>query len=152
MRTPTRRQGQLGSVSASHHRQCTQQAQHADACEDASDVGTGAGCCFGSRVGGAGVEDVAVAGGVAELGVEGVDGVGVADGVGTVEGVGVTGGVSVGGFALHEAFWRRVAGVSDPRVVQFPLWVLVGSRRGISESRVSGNFACNSLESVSNYE
>ena len=26
----------------------------------------------------------------------------------------------VGGFALHEAFWRRVAGVSDPRVVQFP--------------------------------
>ena len=26
----------------------------------------------------------------------------------------------LGGFALHEAFWRRVAGVSDPRVVQFP--------------------------------
>ena len=25
-----------------------------------------------------------------------------------------------GGFALHEAFWRRVVGVSDPRVVQFP--------------------------------
>ena len=25
-----------------------------------------------------------------------------------------------GGFALHEAFLRRVAGVSDPRVVQFP--------------------------------
>ena len=25
-----------------------------------------------------------------------------------------------GGFALHEAFGRRVAGVSDPRVVQFP--------------------------------
>ena len=25
-----------------------------------------------------------------------------------------------GGFALHEAFSRRVAGVSDPRVVQFP--------------------------------
>ena len=25
-----------------------------------------------------------------------------------------------GGFALHEAFWRRVAGVSNPRVVQFP--------------------------------
>ena len=25
-----------------------------------------------------------------------------------------------GGFALHEAFWRRVADVSDPRVVQFP--------------------------------
>ena len=28
--------------------------------------------------------------------------------------------VAVGGFALHEAFLRRVAGVSDPRVVQFP--------------------------------
>ena len=28
--------------------------------------------------------------------------------------------VTGGGFALHEAFWRRVAGVSDPRVVQFP--------------------------------
>ena len=27
---------------------------------------------------------------------------------------------SVGGFALHEAFLRRVASVSDPRVVQFP--------------------------------
>ena len=25
-----------------------------------------------------------------------------------------------GGFALYEAFWRCVAGVSDPRVVQFP--------------------------------
>ena len=25
-----------------------------------------------------------------------------------------------GGFALHEAFLRRVASVSDPRVVQFP--------------------------------
>ena len=28
--------------------------------------------------------------------------------------------VAMGGFALHEAFWRRVADVSDPRVVQFP--------------------------------
>lgn len=112
MRTPTRRQGQLGSVLASHHRQCTQQAQHADACEDASDVGTGAGCCFGLRAGGAGVEDVAVAGGVAELGVEGVDGVGVADGVGTVEGVGVTGGVSVGGLrdTKHSAACHRRVG------------------------------------------
>ena len=27
---------------------------------------------------------------------------------------------AMGGFALHEAFLRRVAGVSDPRVVQFP--------------------------------
>lgn len=78
MRTLTRRLGRSGSVSASRHRQCTQQAQHAD-------------------------------------------GDGVTDGVGTVEGVGVTGGVSVGGFSLHEAFWRRVIGVSDPRVVQFPL-------------------------------
>ena len=25
-----------------------------------------------------------------------------------------------GGFALHEALWRRVVGVSDPHVVQFP--------------------------------
>ena len=25
------------------------------------------------------------------------------------------------GFSLHEVFWRRVIGVSDPRVVQFPL-------------------------------
>ena len=28
--------------------------------------------------------------------------------------------MAVGGFALHEAFSRRVAGVSGPRVVQFP--------------------------------
>ena len=27
---------------------------------------------------------------------------------------------SGGGFALHEALWRRVAGVSEPHVVQFP--------------------------------
>ena len=27
---------------------------------------------------------------------------------------------AMGGFALHEAFLRRVASVSDPRVVQFP--------------------------------
>lgn len=54
--------------------------------------------CFGLGVGGAGVEGVAVARGVAELGVDGVDGVGVADGVGSVEGVCVTGGVSVGDF------------------------------------------------------
>ena len=26
----------------------------------------------------------------------------------------------VGGFALHEAFWARVIGVSEPHVVQFP--------------------------------
>ena len=25
-----------------------------------------------------------------------------------------------GGFALHEALWRRIVGVSDPHVVQFP--------------------------------
>lgn len=52
--------------------------------------------CFGLGVGGAGVEGVAAARGVAELGVEGVDGVGVADGVGSAEGVDVTGGVSIG--------------------------------------------------------
>ena len=49
--------------------------------------------CFGVGVDGAGG---GVAGGVAELGVEGVDGVGVADGVGSAEGVDVTGGVSIG--------------------------------------------------------
>ena len=27
---------------------------------------------------------------------------------------------AMGGFALHDALLRRVAGVSDPRVVQFP--------------------------------
>ena len=27
---------------------------------------------------------------------------------------------SGGGFALHEAFWARVIGVSEPHVVQFP--------------------------------
>lgn len=54
--------------------------------------------CFGLGVGGAGDEGIAVARGVAELGVEGADGVGVADGVGLAEGVGVTGGVSVGDF------------------------------------------------------
>ena len=48
--------------------------------------------CFGLGVGGAGVEGVAVARGVAELGVDGVDGVGVADSVGSAEGVGVTAG------------------------------------------------------------
>lgn len=52
--------------------------------------------CFGLGAGGTGVEGVAVARGVAELGVEGVDGVGVADGVGSAEGVDVTGGVSIG--------------------------------------------------------
>jgi len=65
--------------------------------------------CFGVGVDGAGG---GVAGGVAELGVEGVDGVGVADGVGTAEGVGVTGGASIGGFAALGTGCRRVAGVS----------------------------------------
>lgn len=41
--------------------------------------------------------------------------------------------VVIGGFALHEALWRRVVGVSAPRVVQFPpSWLS------------STNFACNS--------
>ena len=39
-----------------------------------------------------------------------------------------------GGFALHEAFWRRVAGVSDPRVVQFP-------RLAAARPRVEGGVA-----------
>ena len=34
--------------------------------------------------------------------------------------------VAMGGFALHEAFLRRVAGVSDPRVVQFPRLAAMG--------------------------
>ena len=36
--------------------------------------------------------------------------------------------VAMGGFALHEAFSRRVAGVSNPRVVQFPRLVTARSR------------------------
>ena len=41
--------------------------------------------------------------------------------------------VVIRGFALHEALWRRVVGVSTPRVVQFPpSWLS------------STNFACNS--------
>ena len=39
MCTFTRRAGRSGSVSASHHRQRTQQAQHADVREDTSHVG-----------------------------------------------------------------------------------------------------------------
>ena len=42
MRTLTRRLGRPGSASASRHRQCTQQAQHAEVSEDASHVGIGA--------------------------------------------------------------------------------------------------------------
>ena len=67
--------------------------------------------CFGLGVGGAGVEGVAVARGVAELGVDGVDGVGVADGVGSAEGVGVTAGEASGIFtkpSLLAACHRRV--------------------------------------------
>ena len=32
---------------------------------------------------------------------------------------------NAGGFALHEALWLRVIGVSDPRVVQIPRLVAV---------------------------
>ena len=50
-----------------------------------------------------------------------------------------------GGFALHEAFWWRVAGVSDAHVVQFPpfggvashgyrVWALSTGRPGVSET------------------
>ena len=85
--------------------------------------------CFGVGAGGAGVDSAGVegtdgvGGGVDELGIEGVDGVGVAEGVCNRRhwlGVGVTAGVSVGDFALHEALLRRVAGVSEACVVQFP--------------------------------
>ena len=38
-----------------------------------------------------------------------------------------------GGFALHEAFWRRVAGVSYPLVVQFP------PSRGLPDGRGAQN-------------
>ena len=49
--------------------------------------------------------------------------------------------VVIGGFALHEALWRRVVGVSAPRVVQFPpSWLS------------SSNFACNSPTTLSNPE
>ena len=83
--------------------------------------------CFGLGVGGAGVEGVAAARGVAELGVEGVDGVGVADGVGSAEGVDVTGGVSIGVCTTRSFLatcYRRVG----PPCVQFPRLVVARSR------------------------
>ena len=43
--------------------------------------------------------------------------------------------VAMGGFALQEAFWRRVAGVSNPRVVQFP------PRLAAARPRVEGGVA-----------
>ena len=46
MRILTRRLGRPGSASASRHRQCTQQAQHADVSEDASYVCIGASQLF----------------------------------------------------------------------------------------------------------
>ena len=56
------------------------------------------------------------------------------------------------GFSLHEAFWRRVIGVSDPRVVQFPRLVVVRSRHRATGSRVSRNFARNSIEGIPSFE
>ena len=53
------------------------------------------------------------------------------------------------GFALHEALWRRVVGVSAPHVVQFPL--LGGGEAVVVGLAVSRNFACNSREHISNY-
>ena len=44
---------------------------------------------------------------------------------------------SDGGFALHEACWRRVAGVSNPRVVQFPQLVPPPAAGIASGSRAS---------------
>ena len=54
MRTLTRRLGRSGSVSASRHRQCTQQAQHADGVGVTDGVGTveGVGVTGGVSVGG----------------------------------------------------------------------------------------------------
>ena len=107
--------------------------------------------CFGLGVGGAGVEGVAAARGVAELGVEGVDGVGVADGVGSSEGVDVTGGVSIGVCTTRSllAACRRCVG---PPCSAIPRLVAVGSRCGATGSRVSRNFACNSREGISGFE
>ena len=102
--------------------------------------------CFGVGAGGAGVDSAGVEGtdgvgvGVDELGIEGVDGVGVAEGVCNRRhwlGCRRDCRGERWGFALHEALWRRVAGVSEACVVQFPRLVVVGSRRGVSESRIS---------------
>ena len=54
------------------------------------------------------------------------------------------------GFALHEALWRLVVGVSDPHVVQFP--PLGGGEAVVAGLVVSRNFARNSLEGASNCE
>ena len=54
------------------------------------------------------------------------------------------------GFALHEALWRLVVGVSDSRVVQFPL--LGGGDALAAGLVVSRNFARNSLKGASNCE
>ena len=54
------------------------------------------------------------------------------------------------GFALHEALWRLVVGVSDPHVVQFPL---LGGGEAVAQGLVVfRNFARNSLEGASNCE
>ena len=42
-----------------------------------------------------------------------------------------------GGFVLHEALWLRVAGVSEPHVVQFPR-VVSGVARVLAEVLAAG--------------
>ena len=44
-----------------------------------------------------------------------------------------------GGFALHEALWLRVAGVSEPHVVQFPR-VVSRVARVLAEVLAAGPF------------
>ena len=45
----------------------------------------------------------------------------------------------VGGFARHEALWLRVAGVSEPHVVQFPR-VVAGVVCVLAEVLAAGPF------------
>lgn len=105
--------------------------------------------CFGLGVGGAGVEGVAVARGVADLGVEGV---GVADGVGSAEGVCVTGGVSVGDFHYTKPSGSVSSACQTLVSCNSPHLVAVRSRHGVLGSRVSRNFARNSIEGIPSFE
>ena len=110
--------------------------------------------CFGLGVGGAGVEGVAAARGVAELGVEGVDGVGVADGVGSAEGVDVTGGVSIGVCTTRSFLatcYRRV-GPPCRAIPPIGSGEVAPSGCGWRGLVVSRNFACNSREGISGFE
>ena len=152
MRTLTRRLGRPGSASASRHRQCTQQAQHADVSEDASHVCIGASqmlrlgswrrgsrrrrCGQGSGRSWCRRSRRSRCGRWCRFSRRSLR-----DWRGKCR-----------GFSLHEAFWQRVIGVSDPRVVQFPHLVAVRSRHGVLGSRVSRNFARNSIEGIPSFE